>query len=218
MKKEVLQNLLSRLEIQTNTWVQPKNLIKVILSGDGNLYNHISDNGLSHCDDTHLYFDMTNEFLMVKKYTAPKLISSRFGKNAKCLNSYIEVPMVRGFFDKMEYPGMVLRGQKIPLPKVGDTIFTVDPETLIMDSKNATITSIEYDTTNRVCKIFLDELLNMGDSIVCWATGGAEAFNISTANENDESILTISTPVSGYTFDSLVDFKYIGGVELTRHD
>lgn len=214
MTNTVMKALLSKVGIPENTWVTLDKVHKIILSGDGNEFpTLIQQLGNNKCEVNHYYFDTTNEFLKIKKYTEPRLISNRFRDDCKATSSYIDCPAFIGLFNRLVYPGKGLKGMKIRPPKIGDYVFTVDPTTL-KQVNYTMIESEEYRMDDGVCRFYFSDPIQVEGMILGWALGND--FLTSTPNENDESILSISRPITSREFDTIIAFAFIGGIELFR--
>ena len=211
MKKEVLQKLLQKLKIAENTWVTSKNIRKIILTNDADLYlDHKMRTKGQKLEELRLFFDSAKEFLYVKKYTSPIIVSARFNSQ---LVSYGKGEIIIKQIDgKIKYPGLIYgTTNKLKFPSVGDKIVTFS-SSLVQDSVCEILDIVILDNGNISLK--LSSSPSFENKIVIWAD--SKYYDTSEAYYEDPTVLLYSKPINDRSFDTLISYHAIGGVELER--
>lgn len=205
-----VERILSLTETDPSVWTRMNGLISVVLDSEANLFPGPASSDRNAENDKY-YFDITNEVLLVKKYYPRKIISSRF-KNWLVFNrDTIEVPLKAP--GVMQFPGLAYRGETIPEPEVGDTVFTTSADTdNLTTPEKATIESIEYTDTKALIK--LSKSLNYTGQTVCWAK--SKYYNESQEDQRDSSVLFVTKPITDLPFDTCVGFDHISGFSFER--
>lgn len=206
MDKTTMQAVLMSLNINSDTWIFDRDLNYIILENDGNHYH-----------DYHkefLYFDTTNDLLLIKAYEA-KLISSRFvnitkietGKYWAHPNKYGEVGQQYGSFPKFR---SAMIGDRIKVfsgsildADIGITNVCPHPNGgLILE------TDADVDVSNRIV-IYSHPIT---DSSLPAPTDGT----ILVEDNNDPTAILIYVPETRYTVDQYIGFDSINGFSLKR--
>jgi hypothetical protein len=197
--------------IPADTQVFEPSLKAITLESDANIdYSFLSKS---------LYFDTTNELLLVKEHYF-RLASGQFFKveRTSALN-YKASKDLGDSYSSITSP--IFR--KFRAPKVGDIAYTVSGAPLAI-SATATITSFDRNTGEMV----LSSDLSLSGEILCYADGDSLELdsgsivaieaeeNVSSFLEND-SILILRRPITALDFDTVVSFETIESFVFNRY-